>query len=131
MVMIGNGTPGEIRVLFNYIYEYKKGIRHLILYTLNKCYVPMAIDRLKDQKICYICQEVNKNNINLYFGHTECIDAIRLIVTKPLYYLSPEEDFILGALLGYDLRMQCERFCTKKSRRTFKTSLKGSQGSDI
>lgn len=116
MVMIGYGIPGEIKVLLNHIYEYKKGIRHLILYTLNKCYAPMAIERLESQGICYTWQEANKNNINLYFGRSECIDAIRLIITKPLNRLSPEEDFILGALLGYDLRMQCERFCAKKEK---------------
>ena len=29
------------------------------------------------------------------------------------YYADPEEDFILGALLGYDICMQCERFCKR------------------
>lgn len=42
------------------------------------------------------------------------MDAIRLMVTRPLNELSPEEDFILGALLGYDIRRQCERYCQRK-----------------
>ncbi len=116
MVMIAQGVPGEIKVLLNHIYEYKKGVRHLILHTLNKCYLPIAIERLKSQGICYTVQEASEHAVNLYFGRPECVETIRLITTRPLNQLSPEEDFILGALLGYDLRMQCERFRKRKKR---------------
>ena len=116
MVMITQGVPGEIKVLLNHIYEYKKGVRHLILHTLNKCYLPIAIERLKSQGICYTVQEASEHAVNLYFGRPECVETIRLITTRPLNQLSPEEDFILGALLGYDLRMQCERFRKRKKR---------------
>ena len=116
MVMIAKGVPGEIKVLLNHIYEYKKGVRHLILHTLNKCYLPIAIERLKSQGICYTVQEASEHAVNLYFGRPECVETIRLITTRPLNQLSPEEDFILGALLGYDLRMQCERFRKRKKR---------------
>lgn len=116
MIMIAQGVPGEIKVLLNHIYEYKKGVRHLILHTLNKCYLPIAIERLKSQGICYTVQEASEHAVNLYFGRPECVETIRLITTRPLNQLSPEEDFILGALLGYDLRMQCERFRKRKKR---------------
>lgn len=116
MVMIAQGVPGEIKVLLNHIYEYKKGVRHLILHTLNKCYLPIAIERLKSQGICYTVQKASEHAVNLYFGRPECVETIRLITTRPLNQLSPEEDFILGALLGYDLRMQCERFRKRKKR---------------
>lgn len=49
-------------------------------------------------------------------GKKECLDAIRMIVTKPLCQLSPEEDFILGAMLGYDICAQCERYCERKKK---------------
>lgn len=114
--MISYGIPGEIKVLLNHIYEYKKGIRHLILYTLNKCYEPMATDRLKSQGISYIIREAGKETVNIYFGRKECLDAIRLMLTRPLNMLSPEEDFILGAMLGYDICAQCERYCERKCR---------------
>lgn len=114
MVMISCGIPGEIKVFLNHIYEYKKGVRNLVLCTLNACYEPMAIERLKSQGIHYITQEAGSQSVNIYFGRPECLAAIRLIITKPLNLLSPEEDFILGALLGYDLRMQCERYCRRK-----------------
>jgi hypothetical protein len=28
--------------------------------------------------------------------------------------LSPEQDFILGAMLGYDICVQCKRYCDRK-----------------
>ena len=108
--------PGEIRVFLNHIYEYKKGVRPLVLYTMNRAYEPVATDRLRNQGISYVVQDAGKNSVNIYFGKKECIDTIELMITKPLNKLSPEEDFILGALLGYDLRMQCERFNTRKEK---------------
>ena len=97
-----NKIPGEVKVFLNHIYEYKKGIRSMVLCTINKSYEKIATDRLESQQI--------------YFGRPECIDAIRLLITRPLNLFTPEEDFILGALLGYDICMQCERFCTKKKQ---------------
>lgn len=44
------------------------------------------------------------------------LDAIRLFVTRPLHELTPEEDFILGAMLGYDICVQCERYCERKNK---------------
>ena len=117
MVMLSCGIPGEIKVFLNHIYEYKQGVRHLILYTLNKCYEPMAVERLESEGINYFTQEAGSQSVNLYFGRPECLAAIHLIATKPLNLLSPEEDFILGALLGYDLRLQCERYCHQKKKR--------------
>ena len=111
-----SAMPGEIRVFLNHIYEYKKGVRPLVLYTMNKEYQPVATDRLRTQGISYVLQDAGKNSVNIYFGSKECLDTIELIITKPLNKLSPEEDFILGALLGYDLRMQCERYCYRKEK---------------
>ncbi len=116
MAMDGRGIPGEIKVFLNHIYEYKKGVRHLVLCTMNKCYEHFAVERLENQGIHYIIREAGSQTVNIYFGRSECLAAIRLIATKPLNLLSPEEDFILGALLGYDLRLQCERFCRKKKK---------------
>ena len=104
----------EIKVLYNHIYEYKKGVRNLILYTLNEQYVSLACERLDKQRIPYLIQRAGKSNINIYFGQPECIETIRSFVSRPLNTLTPEEDFILGALLGYNICEQCKRFCTKK-----------------
>lgn len=39
-----------------------------------------------------------------------------MIVTRPLNLLTPEEDFMLGTMLGYDICAQCERYCERKNR---------------
>ena len=106
--------PTDMKVLMNHIYEYQKGVRRMVLFTFNKRYADFALRRLESYGIDYIVQTVNDNVLNLYFGRRECLDAIRLIVTRPLHQLTPEEDFILGALLGYDICMQCERYCKRR-----------------
>ena len=106
----------DMKVLMNHIYEYKKGVRQMILFTCNARYEDFAVNRLKSQGIEYIIQRVGNSNINIFFGKKQCLDAIRIIVDKPLVRLSPEHDFIIGALLGYDICCQCERFCERKQR---------------
>ena len=105
--------PSEMRVLMNHIYEYKKGVRRMILFTCNRRFEQQACRRLCNQSIDYVLQPAGKDNVNVYFGRRECLDAIRLFVTRPLNELSPEEDFILGAMLGYDICAQCERYCER------------------
>ena len=97
--------PGEIRIFLNHIYEFKKGVRNMVLYTMSKEHEEFAIRRLKNQKISYMIQEVGTNKINLFFGKAECMEAMRHIIIRP---------FILGAMLGYDLCQQCKRYCSKK-----------------
>ncbi len=109
-------VPSEMKVLMNHIYEYKKGVRRMILFTCNRRFEQQACHRLCRQSIDYVVQPAGKENVNVYFGRRECLDAIRLFVTRPLNELSPEEDFILGAMLGYDICAQCERYCERKGQ---------------
>lgn len=109
-------VPSEMKVLMNHIYEYKKGVRRMILFTCNRRFEQQACHRLCRQSIDYVVQPAGKENVNVYFGRRECLDAIRLFVSRPLNELSPEEDFILGAMLGYDICAQCERYCERKGR---------------
>jgi hypothetical protein len=102
-----------MRVFANHIYEYKKGVRRMILFTVNNRYVGEAVKRLKAEDIDFELQEVGNGRTNVFFGRSECIEVVRRMITRPLQQLSPEEDFILGALLGYDICMQCERFCKR------------------
>ena len=107
----------DMKVLMNHIYEYKKGVRRMVLFTFNKRYEQFARTRLERQGIPYIIKPVGAGDtLNLFFGKQECLDAIRLFVTRPLNQLTPEEDFILGAMLGYDICTQCERYCERKCR---------------
>ena len=108
--------PIDLKVLMNHIYEYKKGVRRMVLFTFNKKYETFAVSKLKREDIDYIIQPIGNDRLNLFFGKRECLDAIRMMVTSPLCHLSPEEDFILGAMLGYDICAQCERYCERKKR---------------
>ena len=108
--------PADMKVLMNHIYEFKKGVRNMILFTFNQRYKDYAEKRLQSNGISYIIQPVGNDRLNLFFGKRECLDAIRMMVTRPLNQLTPEEDFILGAMLGYDICAQCERYCGRKER---------------
>ena len=107
-------SRATLKVLMNHIYELNKGVRHMVLFTCKKKYSELAIQRLESQGIPYLLQPAGQQNLNVYFGRRECLEAIRLIVTRPLNLLTPEEDFILGAMLGYDICAQCERYCKRK-----------------
>lgn len=106
----------EMRVFMHHIYEFKKGVRSLILCTMCRTCADFMIQRLERQHIEYLCQPVSGNKVNLYFGKRACLDAVRSFVDKPLNLLTPEEDFMLGAMLGYDIGLQCERFCQRKMK---------------
>ena len=114
--MTSEAMSPAMKVLMNHIYEYKKGVRRMILFTCNRRFEAFATNRLCRQSIDYVVQPAGKENVNVYFGRKECLDAIRLFVTRPLNELTPEEDFILGAMLGYDICAQCERYCERKGR---------------
>lgn len=107
-------NPAEMKVFLNHVYEFKKGVRQMVLYTTSRKSEDFITQRLTNQKINYVIQPVSANKINVFFGRIECINAIEHFVTRPLNQLTPEEDFILGAMLGYDLRAQCRRYCDKK-----------------
>ena len=107
--------PTDMRVLAEQIYQYKKGVRNRVLYTFPERYQQLAVGKLERQGIDYLIQPVGNKRINLFFGRKECMDAIRNFVKQPLSNLTPEEDFILGTLLGYDICGQCERYCKRKA----------------
>ena len=88
--MRSTAIPREIMVLMNHIYELNKGVRQMVLFTCNKKYGKQTVERLESQGIPYILQPAGQQNLNIYFGRRECVDAIRLIVTLPLNQLTPE-----------------------------------------
>ena len=115
-MMTCQSFPAELKVFLNHLYEYKKGVRHMVLYTTSKRYEEFAVTRLDKQHIDYCIQPIGCNKINLFFGRRECIEVIQSLASRPLNELTPEEDFILGALLGYHLCGQCQRFCKRKAK---------------
>jgi len=94
----------------------KKGVRSLVLCTMCKTCAAIVTQRLEKHGIDYLIQEVAGSKINLYFGKSACLNVVGTFIQKPLNHLTPEEDFILGTMLGYDVTMQCERFCNRKKQ---------------
>ncbi|WP_319559372.1 DUF2023 family protein [Marispirochaeta sp.] len=104
-----------MKILCHHIYEYKKGLRSLVLHTLATEYLREAELRLKRNNIPYIIRQVNETKVNIFFGDRSCVAVVASFGDKPLNALTSEEDFILGIMLGYSRIEQCRRYL-KRSR---------------
>ena len=103
-----------MNVFIHHIYEFKKGLRNLILHTTVKTEQTLIEKRLIEENINYLITSLCDKKINVFFGHKVCVDVIRAIGDKSLNEYSEEEDFILGTMLGYDRLLQCERYIKRK-----------------
>jgi hypothetical protein len=104
-----------MKVFNHHIYEYKRGLRNLILHTTKKPDQKFIEKKLNDEGINYFISNVSKDKINVFFGHPCCIDVIKSFDNFVLNKLSNEQDFILGIMLGYDRLKQCERYLQRKN----------------
>lgn len=104
----------RMKVFCHHVYEFKKGLRNLILHTMPANDVERAIRKLEANQIHYLIQSVTSEKVNVFFGARECVDVIECFCDKKLNELTPEEDFILGSLLGYNQVIQCARYLKKK-----------------
>lgn len=98
------------------LYEYKKGLRDLVLHTTKKSEREYIEHKLNSEGIDYIICE-NSNNINVFFGNKYCIEVLKTFSTLDLSKISPEEDFILGIMLGYSRIKECGRYLKMKKKR--------------
>ena len=104
----------DLRVFHHHIYEFKKGIRNLILTTEKAKYKAPIAERLEKENIDYVIHDISPNKINVYFGAKQCVELIKTFNPK-LNEITAEQDFILGILLGYDRVRQCERYMKIKN----------------
>ena len=112
-----NDVSFNLGVLNEQIYGYKHGIRPLILQTVNINKSKQVKQRLQRENIKYYLQPTPYGkNLNIYFGDDECINVVKSFENTPLNKLSPEKDFILGVLLGYDKTTQCKRYLKLKEK---------------
>lgn len=100
----------DIQILRHHIYEYKKGVRNMILHTMKRKDKEYAIALLKSKKITYWASDVSDRKVNIFFGNPICIDIVKSFKFKALQNISVEQDFILGIMLGYDCQVQFERY---------------------
>ena len=105
----------DLRVFHHHIYEFKKGIRNLILTTEKAKYKAPIAERLEKENIDYVIHEIPNDKINVYFGAKECVDVVKSFQNPKLNELTPEQDFMLGIMLGYDRVRQCERYIKIKN----------------
>lgn len=113
--MDGCTLSGGMKLFVHNIYELQKGIRSMALCTINREDEEFALQRLQKTGITYVVYDINDKHVNLFFGKKECIEVVRAICNRPLNQLSPEEDFILGIMLGYDVCQQCTRYSQRKN----------------
>ncbi len=105
-----------MEVFVHHIYEYEKGLRNLVLHTTSSENMHYVITKLTNRSIAYKIYDIGRGRINIFFGSPECVDVIEGIGKKDLGRYTPEEDFILGTMLGYDRRKQCERYLNLKQK---------------
>jgi len=94
------------------LYEYKKGIRRLLLFTCSKEDCNYCVDKLSRNCINYLVYSATEDKQNIFFGDLPCLKIIESFNKHKLNELDQKEDFILGTLLGYDISKQCERYLT-------------------
>jgi hypothetical protein len=105
----------ELNVFCSHIYEYKKGVRPLVLTTEKDCYRKTIEERLKKEKIDFLINPITKNKINVFFGAKQCIDIVKTFSDR-LDKLTAEQDFMLGIMLGYEKLAQCSRYLKMKAK---------------
>jgi hypothetical protein len=103
-----------MKVLNHHVYEYKKGLRNLVLHTMHSSLKEEALHKLDSNQISYFVQEVTLEKINVFFGADECIDIIKHFNKNKLSDFNPEQDFMLGIMLGYGRLQQCKRYLERE-----------------
>lgn len=106
----------RLKVFSHQLYECRKGVRSVALATLPIDCLEVAQRKLDTAELAYFVCPLNDDKLNLFFGQAECIDVVKLFCHKPLHTLSAEEDFMLGAILGYSICEQCNRYKVMKKR---------------
>ncbi len=105
-----------MEVFRHHIYEYKKGLRSLILHTAPASDVPEIERLLRSAGIAYRLVYLHNGHVNVFFGAPVCIRVLEIIGSKSLKEFTKEEDFILGIMLGYGRLEECRRFVSLSER---------------
>ncbi len=125
-IKIEDYKSAEMQILMHHVYEYKKGLRNLVLHTMNRREKHITEEMLTRKGISFYMQQLPSGKINVFFGNDKCVKIIESFGHKTLNDFTDEEDFILGTMLGYDRMQQCERFL---KRRTTKAQVLANTGS--
>lgn len=108
----------HLKIFYHHIYEYEKGLRRLVLCTMKSSERSVIERRLKENGIAFVIWPLSDSHINVFFGHFYCIEVLMRFHKTSLTQLSPEKDYILGIMLGYDRLLQCKRYLERTQGRT-------------
>ena len=103
----------RMELFSNLVYEYKKGVRDLVLFTCTKSQAVEYLKYLTKLRIKYLVVTVGGGKINLFFGNNKCLQILKAFSSLNLDEISAQEDFILGIMLGYSRAEQYSRLLTK------------------
>ncbi|WP_421919402.1 DUF2023 family protein [Marinifilum sp.] len=104
----------DMQILIHHVYEYNKGLRSLVLHTMNSSEKEKTENLLQRKGISYFLQTVSANKINVFFGTEDCIKIVKSFGDKSLSDFTDEQDFILGIMLGYARNQQYDRYIKRK-----------------
>ena len=99
-----------MRIVNHHLYELSKGIRPLSMLTMTVAGSAPVVTRLMSKGVAHYVHRACPTKVNVVFGQPAAVAAVRRFLTVPLCKLSPEHDFMLGILLGYDREKQCVRY---------------------
>lgn len=105
----------ELSVFFHMVYELNKGLRSLALLTTTVENKEIIEERLEKCGYESITEELKSGYVNIFFGTKDSIHVLRKFKKNSLKEFTPEEDFILGILLGYNTQQQCKRYLSRKA----------------
>ncbi len=101
-------------VFVHHCYEFRRGLRNLVLHTAPAEFREPMRKHLERLGAAYVFQDINRHRINVFFGLEPHVSVIRSFGTRTLSDYSPEQDFLLGTMLGYDGAQQCRRYLQRK-----------------
>jgi len=107
----------KVDLFLHHIYEYKNGLRRMVLHTAPASSLEAMTGKLLSLGIAHIVDPVNEWKINIFFGDPWCIEVVRSFRRLNLSGLTDEQDFMLGTLLGYDTLVQCRRYLRRKNQK--------------
>ena len=105
-----------VDVFYHLIYEHSRGLRNLALHTAPASKQDDIEADLQHEGVDYLVCPVGQDKINVFFGKQACVDVVRGFGSCSLADLTPEQDFMLGIMLGYNRARQCKRYLERNQR---------------
>lgn len=108
-----SALTSTLGIFRHHLYELSKGMRPLILMTVSIEAAGPIVSHLVAAGVAHHVHDARHSRVNIVFGRPAAVTAARRFMVGPLCDLSPEHDFMLGILLGYDREQQCLRYLAR------------------